>query len=248
MHRFLRTPAIILATLILAATAGAEVPAADSYCLTAQKVIVSTDIDVELVVHDDFDAFVKSKAIMNGPLEKPQIQQFNWYSEDGDLLGISCKLKNAEHLNLVYGDGSAGPDNSCQTLNRQVLGTLSAELGLDAYATYKAIVFDPNETPATTEGAPGMSGPAWLAPFTMVREQEFNGNKELVIATKGFEVQFSDPRFQKAPERFRGVRYCHFIAPEHLKSLMLGQAEPPTVIGRDPLADGKYRNSALQND
>lgn len=34
------------------------------------------------------------------------------------------------------------------------------------------------------------------------------------------------------PARFRGVRYCHFIAPAHLERLLRGEAEPGRAIGR----------------
>ncbi len=212
-----------------------DIPELNEYCLDAQRVVVRTNVEMDLVVHSDFDSFVKSKAIIEGPNERPQIQQYNWFNEAGEILGISCKLKNTDHLNMTFGPGSAGPDQPCQEMNRQVHGLLSIELGQEAFANYKAVIFDPNESPGDPEN-PGMTGPAWLKPYVMAYGSSKNGAQELHIATKGFIVEFSDPRFAKAPERFRGVHYCHFVAPEQFKRLMTGSSQPPIEVGKDPLA------------
>jgi len=224
-------------SLIISLMAGPALAAdLSNFCMEAQQIIVRTEVPVDLVIHEDFNAFVKSKAIIDGPDGKPEIQQYNWLDEDGNALGVSCKLKNTDHLTMTYGAGSAGPDQPCQEMNRRTLAAVSEELGLQAFSVYKAVVFDPDETPGNPEN-PGMTGPEWLKPFIMADARYHQGTPELRIKTKGFIVEFSDPRYQKAPARFRGVHYCHFIAPQHLKALLLDQAFPPTSIGRDPTAD-----------
>jgi|GEM_PF-992504 len=218
-----------------------EIPPVSEYCLVAQRVVVRTNVAMELVVHNDFDDFVKSKAIINGPNQRPEIQQYNWLDAKGNLLGISCKLKNTDHLTLTYGPEAAGPEQTCQEMNRQVHGLLSTELGLDAFSNYKAVIFDPNESPGNPD-SPGMTGPLWLKPYVMAYSSPRKGNPELHIVSKGFVVAFSDPQFADAPERFRGVHYCHFVAPEQLRSLMTGATSPPVKIGRDPLAKDLMNN------
>ena len=52
------------------------------------------------------------------------------------------------------------------------------------------------------------------------------------MKAKGFQVDFTDPRFARAPERFRGVHYCHFIAPEFFARLLAGRADPEISLGR----------------
>jgi len=220
-----------------------EVPFTDTYCLDAQRVITHTAIEMDLIVHSEFDAFVKSKAIIDGPDGRPEIQQYNWRNGSGDITGISCKLKNTDHLNLQFGPGSAGPEQPCQEMNRQVFALINQQLGTEARSVYKAVIFDPNESPGDPE-QPGMTGPEWLQPFTLARAQRVNGNKELIIATKGFVIEFGDPRYAQAPERFRGIHYCHFIAPLYLQQLLDGNASPPAVIGRDPLAGNPAKYQA----
>ncbi len=218
----------MVAGTLLAACSGAEtmwdlqeVPATADYCIAAQRLVTRTEIPVEVVIHDDFDAFVKSKAVIEGPT----IQQFNWTDEQGALLGISCKLKNADHLNLQFGKGSAGPDGLCQEMNQAVFRLIARKVNKPVFSR---VTFDPAET-VSNASQPGMTGPDWLAPFTLT----YGKDDVLHIATKGFIVNFSDPQFAKAPERFRGVHYCHFIAPEYLQALMEGTAAPGIVIGKE---------------
>ena len=218
-----------------------EIPPVDEYCLAAQRVIVHTNVAMDLVVHNDFNSFVKSKAIIDGPNQRPEIQQYNWLDDQGNIVGISCKLKNTDHLVRTYGPEAAGPEQPCQEMNRQVHGLLSVELGLDAFANYKAVIFDPDESPGNPEN-PGMTGPEWLKPYVMAYSSARNGDQELHIATKGFIVEFSDPQFAQAPERFRGVHYCHFIAPDEFGRLLTGATSPPVKIGRDPLAKDLTNN------
>ena len=114
-------PVISLAT---EASAGlSSLPANNEYCLQAQRVIVRTDIDMDLVVHNDFDAFVKSKAIIEGPNGRPQIQQFNWVDSSGALLGISCKLKNTDHLNLTFDFLSNAHNSKIRFLSRVIMSS-----------------------------------------------------------------------------------------------------------------------------
>jgi len=204
-----------------------EVPAIDDYCFAAQRVVTRTALPMELVVHENFESFVKSKAIIDvsGKKPRPIIQQFNWADDAGHLLGISCKLKSADHLNLIFGDGSAGPDGLCQEMNQAVFKLIAKKSGSPAYSR---VTFDPAET-VSNEAQPGMTGPDWLAPFTLTYVED----DALHIASKGFIVEFTDARYQQAPERFRGVHYCHLIAPDYLAALMAGDAPVDAIIGRE---------------
>lgn len=229
----------LLATVALSVTAACtsdglsgkvDVPALADYCRVAQRVVTRTDQPVDLRVRDSFDGFVKSKAIIpDGDGAIPEIQQFNWADGEGTIVGISCKLKSADHLNLVYGDGTAGPDGACQDMNRYVFDSLRIERKDYRYET---VVFDPTEQ-AQTRGQPpaeGGPGPQWLQSYVATLEYP---EGVLNIRTKGFRVDFLDPRFERAPARFRGVHYCHFVAPDHLRAVVTGEAAPGVVIGRE---------------
>ena len=213
----------------------ANLPPISDFCLIAQQTVTRTKQPVDVRLHDSFDAFVKSKAIIsNEDGATPEIQQFQWFDTQGAVVGVSCKLKSADHLNLVYGDGTAGPDGLCQDMNRQVYRAL---IDSDPELRNTAVEFDVNET-VMNNGKPGMTGPDWLKPYALTYVDD--GNR-LHVRAKGFRVDFTDPRFARAPARFRGVHYCHFIAPEHLRAVMNGDAEPGAIIGRDVDTSG-YRS------
>jgi len=196
-------------------------PATDNYCLDAQRIVTRTEVPMTLVVHDDFDAFVKSKAVIEGPT----IHQYNWLDKDDNIQGISCKMKSADHLNIEFGDNSAGPDGLCHDMNYQMYKLLLQEIEQPAY---DPVIFDLNEK-LVSEEASTMIGPEWLLPFTMTYLDAVGG---LHVATKGFVIEFSDPRFQKFPPSWRGTHYCHLIAPDYLHRLLQGKAKAGAVVGR----------------
>ena len=210
------------------------VPSLDSYCLDAQRIVTRTLQPMELVVHEDFEAFVKSKAVIEGPT----IQQFVWRDADGNALGVSCKLKSADHLNLSFGDGTAGPDGACQDMNRAVFERVSRG-NLDPVV--RKVAFETAET-VSNEDEPGMTGPDWLAPYAPTW---LDDNGDLHVKAKGFHVDFTDERFARAPPRFRGIHYCHFVAPEFLARLLAGTADPDVTLGRlvDTSSDGGMTRS-----
>jgi hypothetical protein len=92
---------------------------------------------------------------------------------------------------------------------------------------FNKVTFDAAESVSNTD-EPGMTGPDWLAPFTLTYAQD----GILHVAAKGFIVEFADPRYAQAPARFRGVHYCHLIAPDYLTRLMSGKAETGAIVGR----------------
>jgi hypothetical protein len=201
----------------------AGVPPVDRYCLDAQRVVTRTTVPMDLIVHEEFAAFVKSKAVIEGPT----IHQYNWRDADGAILGISCKMKSADHLQMEYGQDAAGPDGYCHDMNRQLYGLLVQQVSDPVFTT---VVFDPSESLHTEEQA-NMIGPVWLQPFTLT-SVDAAGN--LHLASKGFVIDFNDPRYQRFPPSWRGTHYCHLIAPDYLQRLLGGAAEPGAVVGRRP--------------
>lgn len=228
----LKRLAATVAAITPLACAGTHLPKADpalsalprieEFCLAAERVVSHARMPMQLVVHGDFDTFVRSKASIAGPT----LQQFTWTDAAGNPLGISCKLKSSDQLLQVFGPGSAGPDGSCQDMNRAVLALVAREV---PRPVFPRVLFDPDET-VVNEKEPGMTGPDWLAPFTLTT---VDADGSLRIHSKGFVVDFLDPRYAALPERFRGVHYCHFIAPEQLRAVLEGSAPAGAVIGRE---------------
>ena len=203
-----------------------EVPVLNEYCVAAQRIVTRTDQAVDVNIQASFDAFVMSKAVItDGAATVPEIQQFHWLDEAGQVTGVSCKLKSADHLNLVYGEATAGPDGSCQSMNQAAYQLIAADMTTPRFSR---VVFDIDED-VTNQENPGMTGPDWLSPY---RAMYLDASGELHVQAKGFSVDFTDPQFAQAPARFRGVHYCHFIAPDHLRSVLLGDAPPELSLGK----------------
>lgn len=194
------------------------------FCLDAQQVIVKTAVTPTLIVHSDFDAFVKSKAL----IEPLSIQQYIWYENDdtGRPVMVSCKLKSADHLNEALGKGTSAGDGQCQDMNRLTFERVRASLGGNPT---ESVIFDGAEV-VSNEANPGMTGPDWLKPYEMTWRDD---SGVLHLRSKGFRVDWTDPRYAAMPGRFRGVQYCHLIAPEYLARLVSGKAQAGIVVGRE---------------
>jgi hypothetical protein len=199
-------------------------PPLNEFCLEAQRVIVRTDVRPTLVVHADFDEFVKSKA----SIEPLTIHQYVWYEDDDPArpVMVSCKLKSSDHLNEAFGPGTSAGNGLCQDMNRLTYNRVRAALGA---ANVEALVFDPDEEVRNTEN-PGMTGPDWLKPYEMTWR---DASGLLHLRSKGFRVDWTDPQFAAMPARFRGVQYCHLVAPEYLARLVTGKVPAGIVVGRD---------------
>lgn len=207
-----------------ATTAGTRLLAATpaEFCAEAQRVVSNTSKIGEFVVHPDFEGFVKSKTNID-PLT---LHAYVWPASDdpGRTVAISCKLKSADHLNAAFGPDTAGPDGLCQDMNRETLRQVRAAL---PDAAGRQVVLDPNEN-AFNEKQPAATGPDWLAPFLLTSEDDAG---TLTIHSKGFRVDWLDPRFARFDARVRGVHYCHLIAPAYLRDLLAGRAAAGVKIG-----------------
>ena len=208
-------------------------PLAD-FCLEAQRVVVRTAVTPVLVLHTNFDDFVKSKAA----IEPLTIQQYIWYEADDQArpVMVSCKLKSADHLNDAFGKGTAAGNGRCQDMNRLTYARLQSAR---APALVERVILDPAEL-VENPANPGMTGPDWLKPYPMTWRDD---DGVLHVRSKGFRVDWTDPQFAAMPGRFRGVQYCHLIAPDYLARLVSGQATAGLLVGREvtPLAQAPTR-------
>lgn len=126
-------------------------------------------------------------------------------------------------------------------MNRAVFEKI-APRAADPNPAFRQVVFDPAET-VWNRDEPGMTGPDWLKPYEATWVDDAGA---LHIRAKGFQVDFTDPRFAEVPARFRGIHYCHFVAPGYLRSLMLGAAGPGIVIGREVDVSGAAAGRSMQ--
>lgn len=205
------------------------------FCASAQSLISRTEQTAEVVVHEDFEGFVLSKS----GIEPLTLHAYQWADPvDADrVVAISCKMRSADHLNAVYGEGTAGADALCQDVNRETFRRVSASLGM-----VPEVVFDPNEDVFSDEN-PQSSGRIWLAPF---RVSSRDASGRLRVRSKGFRVDWQDQRFVAYDGRVRGVHYCHLIAPSYLRAMLTGDSEPGAVVGHVVIPGGTIAPVALR--
>jgi hypothetical protein len=228
--RLARNAVFVAATLPLlggVTTAFASLPLAatnDSFCEVAQYLISSTTQKPTTVVHKDYEAFKKSKTSVT-PLE---IHQFVTYADAAGTqpMRISCKLKTVDHLVSQFGATGAGPQqNTCRDLNhimvRNVYATLVLEGQADVKFPLERIRLEPDDN--------HFMGSAWVSDYQSVWGTPDGG---MHLLAKTLHVPYTHWLWQFAPEKFRGVYYCHLVAPEYLRALMLGQVAVPDRIPR----------------
>jgi hypothetical protein len=193
-------------------------PASSDFCAAGQRQIAQVRIPVQTVVHRDYEAFVQSKPSIK-PLE---VQQYTAFADNAGTQPkmISCKFKSADHIRSEYGANAAGEPASCASLNRRSLDAVMASLTRKErkkllYRSGTAVLLEPDEMAAI--------GPEWLKPFEM---STIDMSGTLRIRAKAMRNDWNDPKLANAPARLKGTHYCHLIAPEYLKALLIGAAKP----------------------
>jgi hypothetical protein len=191
----------------------------ERFCEVTQYLLANTTQRSENVVHPDYEAFKKSKTRVN-PL---QTHQFVLYADAARTqpTRVSCKMKTVDHLVLQFGVAAAGPaQNSCRDLNhriaRNVFQSLDATEQARAVFPLARIRLEPDQTVIV--------GSKWVSDFQHVWQ---SGN-ELHLFSKALHVDFTDWLWRLAPEKFRGAYYCHLIAPEYLRRIVLGEVAAPS--------------------
>ena len=197
-----------------------------SFCQQAQYLLTDTHLRAGNIVHGDYDAFVKSKAQIN-PLTTQQLVAY-LDAERREPRMISCKLKTVDNVIAEFGGDAAGTEGSCRDIHELVVRELLA--GLPEQDVRQVIVDD--DLVVDINADPGAAlGPEWLKPHTLVY---LGSDGKLHIRAKEFRVDWGDARFAAAPPQFRGIHYCHVIAPAYLRRLVTGAVPLPVTEGGMP--------------
>jgi hypothetical protein len=214
---FLTCMAAVLGADSTLAQTPPDAPASDErFCARAQALVAGTTRPTRVTVHEDYESFKESKAAIR-PLE---IHQYV-LREEGTGRGamrISCKLKSADQILEVYGAGAARPpDRSCADVNRAtadaVYGSLGREEGARIAIPRERLHFDEDDN--------RLMGSRWVESYPFV----YRSDRGLHLAARSLHIDWTDVRFAWAPDRLRGVHYCHLIAPEYLRRLILGEVQ-----------------------
>jgi hypothetical protein len=209
------------------------------YCIEAQKVTANTPLTATAVNHSSLAGFTPSSS---APYEGPNLSAYNAKGPTGNALPltvqswvnyatipatgwqfpqiVSCKMKDAESIRFHLGQNNAGAQQDCRSVNQgtvaRVYQTLtSAERRLVRYPQ-TSVVFD--------EDSITLAGPSWLGGLPNIRPALiYLGNDGLLhIRSNQNAVERTNPSDAAGPDK-KGSFYCHFPAPEYVRSVVLGQ-------------------------
>jgi hypothetical protein len=213
-----------------AAMAGAAKPGAAKpwpvttsadFCAGVQQQLAATHLPVSNQIHADFASFVASKPAIQ-PLTTHQYVQYDDDARTRPLL-ISCKTKSVDHIAAVYGNSSMQPGAralNCQDMNRRTI--MSVWNNLDD-AQRRGAKRPPQQILLDVDDVRYL-GSSWLKPYPFAYT---GADGRLHVWAKAQHADWNDWRWKFMPSRFRGTAYCHLIAPEYARRLMLGEAQAP---------------------
>lgn len=174
----------------------------DQFCGRAQGYVTLSSRPARNVLHEGYDSFRAAAASVQ-PLEA---QQYTVADEaPGSARLVSCKLATAAALRAAYGAEAARSDSSCSLVNRNtftaVLDSMTpAERSRARFGQGKKIAYDRDTIVA--------SAADWLEPG------------ELATVDKRGTLHLT-ARSWTGEEAGRGVRHCHFIAPDFARRILL---------------------------
>ena len=200
------------------------VPAVADYCTQAQQEIASARVPSKNLVANDFQSF----ATMTPSVQPLQTVQFVQYADAQRTRPrmISCKLHSAEKIRSVHGATAAGESTTCARLNRRTVDAVLATLTerQKKKMPFKGtipILLDPDEQAANEA--------QWLESFAMVQT---DAGGTLRVRAKSLRGHADDNRHaQRVSNKpaAGGRQYCHLIAPDYLKRILIGEVQLPAA-------------------
>ena len=193
-------------------------PALAEYCAIAQKEIATSRVTARNVLVGDYQAFSRAS-----PSVKPlETLQYIGYADAQHTKArmISCKLHSAERIRAEYGGTAAGESTTCARLNRRTLDAVMLTLTdrqkkKMPFQGSIAVLLEPDEL-ATSEAQ-------WHEAFTMVQT---DAGGTLRIRAKSLRSDGS-MRVSSKVNAANGRHYCHLIAPDYLKRILIGEVQLP---------------------
>jgi hypothetical protein len=192
-------------------------PAASDYCAVAQKEIASARIPVRNVVISDYQAFANATPSVQ-PLETLQFVQYADAQRTKPRM-ISCKLHSADKIRAAYGANAAGESTTCARLNRR---TLDAVMSTMTERQKKKMPFKGTIPILLDADEQASSEAQWLEAFTMVQT---DAGGTLRVRAKSLRGE-ANQRVSNRPAT-GGRQYCHLIAPDYLKRILVGDVQLP---------------------
>ena len=174
----------------------------DEFCGRAQVYVTLAARPASNVLHESYDSFRDAAASVQ-PLEP---QQFTVADEAaGSARIVSCKLVTAEALRAAYGAEAARSDSSCSLVNRNTIASVLASL---TPAERSRARFGQGKKVAFARDTVAASAADWMEPC------------ELATVDKRGTLHLTS-RTWTGTEAGRGLRHCHFIAPDFARRILL---------------------------
>jgi len=221
----------LVSTLLLAIpvpAAHAQNPSAawpqKEFCGRAQAFVTGSTPRVTNTVHDGIESFRRTAPIAE-PLTS---QQYDWPDDRGaprSATMISCKLVTADRIKAVQGPQAARTETSCEQVNRY---TLTAVLASLSPAERERALFGQGKKVRFERDRPQASAENWYSPYEMA---SVDSGGRLRLVAQAWRVDWSKPKQAQLPEEARGVHFCHFVAPDYLRRLLL---DPSIVLPGPP--------------
>jgi len=195
-------------------------PAINEYCSVAQKELASSRVPARNVLMTDYQSFSRAS-----PQAKPlETMQYVAYSDSQHTKArmISCKLHSAERIRAEYGASAAGEPASCARLNRRTLDAVMASL---TDRQKKKMPFKATVPVMLEPDLQAANETEWLQEFTMV-QTDAGGTLRIRAKSLG-----SPATGTRTSTKSAGVtrQYCHLIAPDYLKRILVGEVQPPAA-------------------
>ncbi|HSN71973.1 MAG TPA: hypothetical protein VLT59_10700 [Steroidobacteraceae bacterium] len=191
------------------------------FCALAQQVVAGTRLAARTRVHPAYDSFIESAPLIQ-PLET---QQYVLYEDDLRTvpLRVSCKMQTPDRLADEYGADSIGEaSTSCADVHRGIVDAVFASLTDEE----RALVRVPREQVVLAPDQSTVLMTNWIAPFDFAW---FDPEGRLHLRSSALRIDWTAPLWSWTPERFRGLYYCHVIAPEFLRRLLRGEESAPRI-------------------
>lgn len=214
---------LILAPPLSAAAEAPPLPTlADSadlgFCATVQRFLVDTRLPIDNRLHTDKDAFTASKPGVD-PLTT---HQFVSRDAAGRPQGISCKTKSADHLQSVHGTSAARDPalapRSCRDVQQRIVTDVWRSL---SPAQRTAAPLPPQRLMLDAD-ARSYTGSSWVGSPAEVHVAD---DGRLHLRASALFAEWNDWRWKMMPKSFRGNHYCHLVAPERVRRLLLGEEQ-----------------------
>jgi hypothetical protein len=187
------------------------------FCVGFQQQLSRVPLHVINQVHDDWDAFVRSKPSME-PLVTHQMAFTGVAGGRAEM--VSCKLKGPDHLAEIHGEHNVVTGLTCRDFNRQIVSSQAAALlaeGLTPVLDPDTLVFVADEQ--------ATRGPQWLTPMPW---QVVRAGDQGRVEIGGKSMTSPLNTWMPVPRSWRGMFYCHLIAPEHARALLSGEVASPS--------------------